>query len=166
MTRNRFVPAALAAAMLTASAAAPALAAMKLPEASKTNWTAHKVEGGSIAQINARGEGRFAVMCEKGDRKGSIFYRVPMAAREEVRAAGDRMNVVFTFDKDEKIERTMSWDQEGRYWTDPFGPNSTLAELMKKSYDVRINVKGHPGVDSEFTLKDSWKSIEAMFAGC
>lgn len=166
MTRPNRIFTSVVAAMAVAGAALPAVAGVGLPDASKDHWTTHAVQGGQLAQINAKGEGRFAVTCTAGDKKGAVFYRVPAAARDEIRAAGDKMDVVFTFDGKEKIDRTLTWNAEGEYWTDPFGPNSSLAEAMKRYYDVRINVKGHAGVESDFTLKDSWKSIEAMFAGC
>ena len=166
MTRpNRFALG-IAAALAAGAVAVPAMAGVGLPDASKDHWTAHTITEGHLAQINAKGEGRFAVYCTPGDKKGSVFYRTPAAARDEVRAGGDKLDVVFTFDGTEKIERTMTWNEAGEYWTDPFGPNSSLAEAMKRYYDVRINVKDHLGVESDFTLKDSWKSIEAMFAGC
>ncbi|SFH91891.1 hypothetical protein [Albimonas pacifica] len=166
MTRpNRFATA-IVAALTAGAVAGPALAGIGLPEASKEHWTAHTITEGRLAQINAKGEGRFAVYCMPGDKKGAIFYREPAAARDEVRAAGDKIDVVFTFDGANKIERTMTWNEEGQYWTDPFGPNSPLADHMKRYYEVRINVKGHKGVDSDFTLKDSWRSIETMFSGC
>ena len=166
MTRpNRFATA-VAAALVTGAVAVPAIAGVGLPDASKEHWTSHTITEGRLAQINAKGEGRFAVYCTPGDKKGAIFYREPAAARDEVRADGDKIDVTFTFDGNEQISRTMTWNEAGQYWTDPFGPNSQLAEAMKRYYDVRINVKGHQGVDSDFTLKDSWKSIETMFSGC
>ena len=167
MTRpNRIALGLAAAATAVSVAAAPALAGMSLPEASNAHWTEQAVTGGHIAQIKGRGEGRFAVACTPGDKNGQIIYRVAAPARDEVRKAGDVLPVTFTFDNDEKIERRLHWVEDGAYWTDPFRPSSPLSMAMRKSYNVRINAKDHAGVVSEFTLKDSYKSIEAMFAGC
>ena len=46
------------------------------------------------------------------------------------------------------------------------GTSSALADRMKKALAVTIDVKGFDGVASEFSLDNSWRSIEAMFNDC
>ncbi|WP_339949414.1 hypothetical protein [uncultured Albimonas sp.] len=155
--------AAMIAGVVAISAVAPAWA-VTLPDARRDVWTAHKINRGAIAQVNSAGEGRFAVVCNKADRKGFLVYLLP--AEDRGRLKGGSIDVVFNFDKGRnKISRTLTWDAEG-YFTDPFGPRSDLAEWMKRAYDVKINVKGQKGVASDFSLKNSWASITRMFEIC
>ncbi|MDF2233499.1 hypothetical protein P2H44_13140 [Albimonas sp. CAU 1670] len=151
------------AGIMAVSAVAPAWA-VNLPDARRDVWTAHKINRGAIAQVTSKGEGRFAVVCNKTDRKGYLVYVLPAADRGAIQ--GGSIDVVFNFDKGRnKISRTLSWDPDG-FYTDPFGPKSELTEWMKRAYDVKINVKGHKGVASEFSLKNSWVSITKMFEIC
>ena len=155
--------AAMLAGLMAATAAAPGWA-VNLPDAKRDVWTAHKINRGAIAQVNSKGEGRFAVVCNKADRKGFLVYVLP--AEDRGRIQGGSIDVVFNFDKGRnKISRTLTWDPDG-FYTDPFGPKSELTEWMKRAYDVKINVKGKKGVASEFSLKDSWVSITRMFEIC
>ncbi|SFH91912.1 hypothetical protein [Albimonas pacifica] len=155
--------AAMVAGVMAVAAAAPAWA-VNLPEAKRDVWTSHKISRGAIAQVNSRGEGRFAVVCNKTDRKGYLVYLLPKEDRGRI--TGGSIDVTFNFDKGRnRINRTLTWDPDG-FYTDPFGPNSPLADWMKRAYDVRINVKGHKGVASDFSLKNSWVSITRMFEIC
>lgn len=179
MNKTTSIPTLFAASVLALGAAGAASAqsastsetgqGRALPPASTEHWTHHAdtdVIDGAVAQINAKGEGRFAVMCEMGDRKGMIAYRTPAPARDEVRDGDGPITVTFTFDGGNELNRDLTWNAEGRYWVGPFGPNSRLAERMQKAYEVVINVKDHPGVRSEFTLDGSFDAIEKMFATC
>ena len=153
-------------AVVARYAAAPGF---KLGEAELDRWTERPVSAGgskgAVAQVNARGEGRFAVVCMEGDR-GALAYRAPLKMREALLASGDTLTVDFIFDGSQVISRTMAWNEQGRYWTGPFGPDSALADRMKKALAVTIDVKGFDGVASEFSLDNSWRSIEAMFNDC
>ncbi|MEC9433198.1 MAG: hypothetical protein VYD87_09850, partial [Pseudomonadota bacterium] len=166
-------PAAVAAedptdpAVIARYASAPGF---KLGEAEIGRWTERPVTAddgakGAVAQVNARGEGRFAVVCMPGDR-GAVAYRAPLKMREALLAEGDRLTVDFIFDGKDTISRQLAWNEAGRYWTGPFAPESALAERMKKAMAVTIDVKGFDGVASEFSLDNSWRSIEAMFNDC
>lgn len=162
---SKRLAAALLAGAMGLAAAAPAWALpADLPPAKRDVWTADKIKRGAIAQVTSPGEGRFAVVCNKSDRRGYFAYMVPADQRGAIR--GGSIDVVFNFDKGRnKISRTLTWDPDG-FYTDPFGEKSELAEWMKRAYDVKINVKGHKGVESNFSLKNSWVSITRMFEIC
>lgn len=138
-----------------------------LPRAKTDVWTAEKYRNGAVAQVNADGDGRFAVVCTQQDFRGRIIYLPPAGDRKEIRNSGNEIKVIFNFDKGRnKITRDLTWEPDGNYWTGPFGPNSPLADWMKRAYNVRINVLQHEGVFSNFSLKDSFKSVTRMFDIC
>lgn len=144
-----------------------------LPAARVGVWTAERLRkseppyiDGAIAQVREKGEGRFAVLCERGDDKGVIAWRTPQGSRDAVRAKGDKIDVVFVFDKDRKIERTLRWNEAGKYWTARFGPNSPMAKALKASFELSVRVPGIRESWGDFTLDKSWRSIDAMFAMC
>lgn len=171
----RPVALALAVALpLGLTAAAQPAEEAQLPAVGTEVWAAERLSAGAppgingaIAQIRApRGEGRFAVICARGDARGTVAFRPPTEARPALREAGDALRVRFQFDNGETIIRNLEWNDAGRYWTGAFGPNSELAEQMKRRMSVTVNVLDHPGVASDFTLIGSFRAIEAMFAMC
>ncbi|MEO0679239.1 MAG: hypothetical protein AAF192_02370 [Pseudomonadota bacterium] len=144
-----------------------------LPKARANAWTAERLRkvdppfiNGAIAQIRGNGEGRFAIICERGDAKGLMVYRSPAGTREALLAKGNEIQVTFTFDRSRKVNRKMRWNEDGRFWQATFGPTSRIAKLMKQKFNVVVNPRGANGVSSDFTLKSSWRSIEKMFSMC
>jgi hypothetical protein len=176
MTMRVRTPAAMGAALAmaaagTAGAQVDEAHVENLPPAQTDRWTQHTLPvvevTGAMAQINARGEGRFAVTCEMGDRKGRIAYRLPVGVRDEIREGREMLDVTFTFDgPGNPRRREMTWDPEARMWVGPFGTDSPLADLMRKSMTMKISVDEFPAVESEFTLQGSWKAIDEMFRTC
>jgi hypothetical protein len=182
MTRRTAAFAALAA---VAAAAAPApahppeacdCAALDdrvLPRASVGSWEMEPLDpryapyvDGAVAQVRETGEGRLAVICERGDERGYALYRAPAAKRDDLRAAGDRIEVRYAFDDGTTIPREFVWDEAGRYWRGPFGDDSRLANRMKSERTVTVTPRGIDGVESVFPLDNSWKSISAAFERC
>jgi len=173
LTSTAFVLAAALAALFGAPTAAQDIDDAILPKAKAGSWTAERLRkadppfiNGAIAQVRGNGEGRFAIICERGDDKGIMVYRAPKDARETLEAKGEEIRVVFTFDRDRQVTRKMSWNADGRFWQATFGADSRIARLMKQKFDVVVNPKGAQGVSSDFSLKNSWRSIEAMFGMC
>src|SRR6056297_476877 len=144
-----------------------------LPKGRVGVWSAERLRAadppglnGAVAQVREKGEGRFAVLCERGDDKAFVAWRAPQEGRAEVRALGDEIEVVFVFDKDDRIMRTMRWDEAGRYWTTRFGRGSRLADALRERFAMKVRAKGVKGAGGDYTLEKSWRSIEAMFEMC
>ena len=169
----------IAAAMAVAALAGAAAAecdcekAAEQPRSANDRWITSRLNvdlppfiPGAITQIRDVGEGRFAVMCERGAERASIAYRPPGRFRRQLVQDYDKVPVTFTIDGNKPLERELRYDQRGRYWYGAFGPNSRLAGLMKAGWNLRISVEGIEGVTSTSTLTGSWRAIEEMFAIC
>lgn len=169
----RGAAAALAAALILCGGAAVAQDVSDgLPPASAKNWTSERLTrdkppgiNGAIAQVRGKGEGRFAIVCRKGERKAMMAFLPPKAERKRIDEGDDVLDVTFTFDGDEQVNRKLR-QTDPPFWTGDFGPSSRLAKLMKQTYRVNVNARRYPGVDSDYTLDKSWVSIEEMFAIC
>ncbi|MFO7853667.1 MAG: hypothetical protein R6V44_00270 [Paracoccaceae bacterium] len=183
MTRRATAVAALAAFAAAAAAPAPAhppeecdcanIDDRVLPRAEVGTWEMEPLDAryapyvdGALAQVRAKGQGRLAVMCERGDERAYALYRAPAEHRDALREVGDKIKVQYAFDDGTTIPRDFEWDAEGRYWRGPFGDESRLANLMKSEMTVTVSPLALDDVESEFPLKGSWRSISAAFERC
>ncbi|MEM6744987.1 MAG: hypothetical protein AAF676_14830 [Pseudomonadota bacterium] len=161
-----------AAIMLSAGSAAAQDPSAGLPRASVDRWTAERLTpneppfiNGAIAQVRGRGEGRFAILCRRGQRRGLMAYLPPRNIRDGMLRSRETLNVTFTFDDGSTIKRRLQLT-DPPFWTGNFGPRSRIARKMKSELRVTLDARNHPGVESTYTLNRSWASIEQMFALC
>jgi hypothetical protein len=176
MPRPGFIVAAVALAIALVggvAAAADREDDAVLPKGRIGVWSAERLRAadppgidGAVAQVREKGEGRFAVLCERGDDKAFVAWRAPKEGREALRALGDSIEVAFVFDGERTIERTMRWDEAGRYWKTRFGRGSRFADALRERFELTVRPAGAKAAGGAYTLKTSWRSIEAMFEMC
>ena len=123
----------VAALVLSSAQDARAQASDGLPPVGTKRWKSERLGpseppyiNGAIAQIRGRGEGRFAIICRRGQRKAMMAYLPPARARQRMLDTASELPVTFTFDGGATVRRRLR-PTDPPFWTADFGPNTRCA---------------------------------------